>query len=465
MMRMSDSLKTLFERETQTARKHLERMPNNKLEAFDNQQRMHCARQKITWLMVLAITALLLTLRLAAAQDRSGPNKDLKPTVILISIDGFHPDYLDRYPAPTLSTLAKQGVRARWMTPVYPSLTFPNHYSIATGLYPDNHGIVGNNIYDPEFKHTFSLSKREEVQNGRWWLGEPIWVTAEKQGQRAAAFFFPGTEAEIGGKRPSHWKTYDEKILNSERIDTALSWLDLPSPERPTLILTYFGDVDHAGHESGPDSGGVKQAVAEVDRALGRLVDGLKARGLFERVNIIIVSDHGMARINPSQVVLLDNYFDLKQAEAVVWNSGSVNIFPKPGEERAIYSALKAKAPPHVTVYRKQEAPARFHYGRSRRIGDIVVMADEGWSIVGRERYRAPARAANGGVIYGGAHGYDNQIESMRAIFVAHGPAFKQSQIVEPFENVDVYNVMAKILGLKPASNDGGYATAKAVLR
>jgi len=415
--------------------------------------------------MVLAIIALVLTLRFAPSQDRGRSEKDLKPTVILISIDGFHPSYLDRYPAPTLSMLASQGVRARWMTPVYPTLTFPNHYSIATGLYPDNHGIVGNNIYDPEFKQTFSLSKREEVQNGRWWLGEPIWVTAEKQGQRASAFFFPGTEAEIGGKRPRNWKTYDEKITNSERVDAVLSWLDLPGPERPTLTLTYFGDVDHAGHESGPESDGVRLAVAEVDKALTRLVDGLKSRKLFELVNIIIVSDHGMARIDPNQVVLLDDYFDPKQAEAVAWNGCSVNIFPKPGAEQDIYSALKSKAPPQVTVYRKQDAPAPFHYGRSRRIGDVVVMADEGWTIVSRERYRAPARAADGGVIYRGAHGYDNRLESMRAIFVAHGPAFKQALVVEPFESVDVYNVMSEILGLKPASNDGGYAAAKAVLR
>jgi predicted AlkP superfamily pyrophosphatase or phosphodiesterase len=426
---------------------------------------MHCVRQKITLPIVLAIMALLLTLRFAPAQDSGRSEKDLKPTVILVSIDGFHPGYLNRYPAATLSMLAKQGVRAKWMTPVYPSLTFPNHYSIATGLYPDKHGIVGNNIYDPEFKQTFGLSKREEVQNGRWWLGEPIWVTAEKQGQRAAAFFFPGTEAEIGGKRPSHWRTYDGKIPNSERVDTVLSWLDLPGPQRPTLILTYFGDVDNAGHESGPNSDGVRQAVAEVDRALTRLVDGLKSRKIFERVNIIIISDHGMSRIDPSQVVMLDDYFDPKRAEAVVWNGCSVNIFPEPGMERAIYSSLKSKAPPQVTVYRKQEVPARFHYGSSTRIGDIVVMADEGWTITSRERYREPARAANGKVTYRGAHGYDNRLESMRAIFIAHGPAFKQSQVVEPFESVDVYNVMAEILRLKPASNDGSYVAARAVLR
>jgi predicted AlkP superfamily pyrophosphatase or phosphodiesterase len=424
---------------------------------------MDYVKKKITLFMVLTITALILTLGFAPPQRGSAPDKILKPTVILISIDGFHPNYLDKYSAPTLNLLARQGVRARWMTPVYPSLTFPNHYSIATGLYPDRHGIVGNNIYDPEFKQTFSLSKREEVQNGRWWLGEPIWVTAEKQGQRTAAFFFPGTEAEIGGKRLSQWKTYDDKIPNSERIDTALSWLDLPDSERPRLILTYFSDVDHAGHQSGPDSNEVRQAVADVDMALKRLVDGLKSRGIFERVNIIIVSDHGMSRIDPGQVTLLDDYFDTQQAEAVSWNGSSVNIFPKPGMEQAIYSTLKSKAPPHVTVYRRRDIPARFHYSKSGRIGAIVVMADEGWTILSRTRYRAPA--ANGGGAYRGTHGYDNRAESMRAIFVAHGPAFKQSQVVEPFENVDVYNVLAEILKLKPANNDGGDAAANAVLR
>jgi predicted AlkP superfamily pyrophosphatase or phosphodiesterase len=403
--------------------------------------------------------------RFVPAQDGNTANKDLRPTVILISIDGFHPDYLERYSAPTLSLLASRGVRAKWMTPIYPTVTFPNHYSIATGLYADKHGITGNIIHDPEFKEIFSLRKTEEVQNGRWWLGEPVWVTAEKQGQRAASFFFPGTEAEIGGKRPSFWKKFDAKIPNSERVDTVLSWLDLPASKRPTIILTYFGDVDHEAHESSPDSEGVRRAVAEVDGALSRLIDGLKSRGLFERVNLIIVSDHGMARLDPRQAVMLDDYFDTKQAEFVLWNGEMVQIFAKPGMEQAIYSTLKSKSPPHVTVYRKQDIPARFHYSKSRRIGDIVVMADEGWIAVNRENYRPPAPAANGGTSYSGTHGYDNRLESMRAIFVAHGPAFKQALVVEPFENVDVYNVMARILGLKPARNDGGQATANAVLR
>jgi predicted AlkP superfamily pyrophosphatase or phosphodiesterase len=419
--------------------------------------------------MVLTVAMALLTQLSATTQVARRPIKDLKPTIILISIDGFRADYLDKYPAPTLSKLARQGVRAKWMTPTFPTLTFPNHYSIATGLYPDNHGIVGNNIYAPEFNQTFTMSKREEVQNGRWWLGEPIWVTAEKQGQRAAAFFFPGTEAEIAGKRLSYWKTYDEKIPNFERVDTALSWLDLPIDKRPTMIILYFGDVDTAGHNGGPDSEDVKQSIAKVDESLGRLVEGLKSREVFDQVNLILVSDHGMARVDPRQAVLLDDYFDSSQAETVVWNGAMAHIFFKAGSNpemnEKIYSTLKSRAPQQVKIYRKLELPARFHYGKSARIGDIVAIADEGWTMTSRERYRAPAPTAEGAVRYRGAHGFDNQLESMRALFVAHGPAFKRGKVVEPFENVDVYNVMAKILGLNPAINDGGFATANAVLR
>jgi predicted AlkP superfamily pyrophosphatase or phosphodiesterase len=227
----------------------------------------------------------------------------------------------------------------------------------------------------------------------------------------------------------------------------------------------YFSDVDHAGHEAGPDSENVRQAIAQVDQALARLVAGLKSRGIFNRVNLIIVSDHGMARIDPSQVVVLDDYFDLSQAETVVWNSGMVHIFLKPETEQAIYEMLKSKAPPQAPVYWKQEIPPRFHYGKSRRIGDIVALADEGWMMTSRERYRPPEPTVGAVVKYRGGHGFDHQLESMRALFVARGPAFKRARVVEPFENVEVYNIMAKILRLRPASNDGGGAAAKSVLR
>ncbi|MFN0110492.1 MAG: ectonucleotide pyrophosphatase/phosphodiesterase [Blastocatellia bacterium] len=412
----------------------------------------------------LAMIALLFAANWVSAQTEPKLIKDLKPTVILISLDGFRSDYLDKYPTPTLGLLAKKGVRAKWMTPSYPSLTFPNHYAIATGLYPDHNGIVANNMYSAEFNETFSMSKRAEVENGRWWLGEPIWVTAEKQGQRSGAFFFPGTEAEIGGKRPSIWKMFDDNFPNFERVDTILSWLDKPQAERPTIITLYYSDVDHGGHDAGPNSENVKQAIDRVDQALSRLVEGLKARGIFDRINLLIVSDHGMARVDPRNVVALDDYFDSTQAHQIAWNSSMVHIFPKPGMDEAIYASLKAKAP-HVAVYRKQEIPARFHYGTSPRVGEIVVMAEEGWSLNSRDRVRPVQPSADGSVSYRGAHGFDNQLESMRAFFIGHGPAFRRGQIVEPFANVDLYNVMAKILKLKPARNDGNKATLRTLLR
>jgi predicted AlkP superfamily pyrophosphatase or phosphodiesterase len=411
------------------------------------------------------LLALWLFVSTAAAQPAPKPIKDLKPTVILVSIDGFRPDYLDKYPAPTLRLLAERGVRAKWMTPSFPSLTFPNHYTVATGLYPDHHGIVANNIYAPEFNETFSMSKREEVGNGRWWLGEPIWVTAEKQGQRAASFFFPGTEAEIAGKRPSFWKLFDDTVPNFERVATILSWLELPRAERPTMITLYFSDVDHGGHDAGPDSEEVKTAIANVDQSLSRLVEGLQARRIFERVNLIIVSDHGMARVDPRHVIVLDDYLDLSLAKQIAWNGAMVQIFPQPGQAATIYNGLKAKAPSQLAVYRKTELPTRFHYGTSPRIGDIVLQTAEGWSISSRDRFKPPQPAADGSFSSRGAHGFDNELESMRALFIAHGPAFKRARVVEPFANVDVYNVMAKILKLKPAPNDGNKATIKAVLR
>lgn len=414
--------------------------------------------------VILTVVALTCA-RPPAGRKGRPPVKDLWPTVILVSIDGFRPDYLDRYPAPVIRLIAGQGVRARWMTPCYPTLTFPNHYCMATGLYAEGHGIVGNNVYDPGFKQSFGMGKREEVWNGRWWLGEPIWVTAEKQGRRTGAFFFPGTEAEIGGRRPSYWRPYDEKVPNSERIATVLSWLDLPAAERPSLILTYFSDVDQAGHEAGPDSDVVGRAVAEADRAMGELVGGLQARRLSDQVNLIVVSDHGMATLLPGHAIALDDYFDPSLAEAVSWNGELVNIFPKPGLKEAIYSSLKSHAPPQVKIYSREEVPARFHYSTSPRIGEIVVMADEGWVVVSRGRQRLQGLAAAVGGGNRGAHGYDNQLESMRALFIARGPAFKRAEVVNPIKNVDVYNVIAKILGLEPARNQGDAAAARAVLR
>ena len=411
---------------------------------------------------VFVVAHLLLALNLPVFAQAK-PIRNLQPTVILVSLDGFRYDYLNLYRPSNLNSLAASGVRAKWMIPSFPSKTFPNHYTIATGLYPQDHGIVENNIYDPLFKAVFTLSNRREVENGRWWLGEPIWVTAEKHGQKAASIFYPGTEAEIAGTRPSFWKKYDKEMSNDARVDTLLSWLDLPRDQRPTFLALYFSDPDDAGHEFGPIASETRKAVLNVDKEIGRLIIGLKAREIFRQINLIIVSDHGMASVRLTNAILLDKLFDTNLASRIFWTREIVSIFPKAGKEEEIYQSLKRRLPPQGRVYRKAEMPARFHYSQSPRIAPLLVLPAEGWILTNRKAF-AEMQAKGETKRPKGGHGYDNQLPSMRAIFIAHGEAFKKGKVVSPFENIQVYNIMAKILGLKPAVNDGNYRAAKAVL-
>lgn len=391
------------------------------------------------------------------------PIKDLKPTVILISLDGFRYDYLDRYKPKNLNQLAKQGVRADWMIPSFPTKTFPNHYAIATGLYPENHGIIENNIYDKNFDAVFGLDKREEVQNPRWWLGEPIWVTAEKQGQIAAAFFFPGTETKIMNFQPDYWREYDGKIPNDERVDTVLSWLDLPQKKRPTIITMYFSDTDDAGHNFSPESAGTANAVAKVDADLGRLLDGLKRRKIYDSVNLIIVSDHGMATVNPNNAVFLDDYINFDDTERILWTSEITQIFPKADKENELIENLQGKIE-HADCWLKNQIPARLHYTGSPRIAPIVCSTDEGWIQTSRERHKEYAEKTDLTKPRGG-HGYDNILLSMQATFIAHGSAFRKNLRIKPFENIQVYNLMANILKLTPAPNDGDQNLSRLILK
>ncbi len=410
-------------------------------------------------LRLVFLVLLLISLNLQSAAQVKKIN-DLKPTVILISLDGFRYDYLEKYKPPNLAKLAKNGVRAKWMIPSFPTKTFPNHYSVATGLYPENHGIIENNIFD--FDTVFTLGKREEVQNSRWWLGEPIWVTAEKQGQRAGAFFFPGTEAEIAGKRPTFWKTYDGEIPNEERVDTVLSWLDMPVAQRPTIYTLYFSDVDDAGHRHTPDSIENREAVLRVDENLKRLIDGLKKRKIDKKVNLIITSDHGMATVKPENSIIMDDFYDEETIERILWTGEIVQIFPKDGYVNQINENLKSIR--NARCWLKSEIPARLHYQKSPRIAPIICSANEGWYLTSEERLEERKKRADYGKPWG-AHGYDNEYQSMQATFIAHGAAFKKGKTVEPFENIQIYNLMCKILGLTPAQNDGDLEKVKHFLR
>jgi predicted AlkP superfamily pyrophosphatase or phosphodiesterase len=389
------------------------------------------------------------------------PLKDLKPTVILISLDGFRYDYLDKFKPPTLNKLAKEGVRAKWMIPSFPTKTFPNHYTIATGLYPAHHGIVENNVYD--FGEVFTMSKRKEVQNPRWWLGEPIWVTAEKQGQISASYFFVGTETKIEGFQPQIWRAYNGTVPAEMRVDKVLSWLDFPADKRPTMITLYFSDVDDAGHAFSPDAEETKYAVQNVDGYLERLVNGLKARKIDQKVNLMIVSDHGMAPVNLRQTTFLDDHFDFELAEKILWTNEIVQIFPKAGKTDEIFAKIDDLK--HATCWKKADIPDRLHYKDGKRVAPIVCSSEEGWMTTSHKRYDEWVEDIDDLDKPRGAHGYDNRYQSMQATFIAHGTAFKRAYTAEPFENIQVYNLMCRILGLTPAKNDGNLDAVRDMLR
>lgn len=408
-----------------------------------------------------ALLSLILSLTIVVPVLGQAKIRDLKPTVILISLDGFRYDYIDKYKPPTISRLAREGVRAKWMIPSFPTKTFPNHYTIVTGLYPENHGIVENNVYD--FGEVFTMSKREEVQNPRWWWGEPIWVTAEKQGQRASSYFWPGSEAKIADTYATFWRSYNGRVPNSLRIDELLQYLDLPVEKRPRILVTYFSTTDDVGHEFGPDARETGYAVQEVDTYIERLMQGLKARGVDKKVNVILVSDHGMANYYPRQVTLLDDYFDFGDAERILWTNEIQQIFPKPGRLDAIYSKLRHL--PHTTCWKKADIPERLHYNKGRRIAPIVCLSQEGWMTTNRKWYNDWFKDLDDKDRPRGAHGYDNKYQSMMATFVAHGSGFKRRYVAEPFANIEVYNLMCKILGLTPAKNDGDLKRVQSMLR
>lgn len=409
------------------------------------------------WLVV----ALALGVAECAAGHRapaSGPAAPaLRPAVVLVSIDGLRYDYLDRYPSPNLHRLAAGGVRAP-LVPDFPTKTFPNHYAIVTGLVPAHQGVVDNTMYDPVFDAVFRLSDSAAQADPRWWGGEPIWVTAEKQGRIAASFYWPGSEAPIEGIRPHYWKHYDGRVPDSARVRQVLEWLALPPAQRPAFVTLYFSDVDHAGHDFGPQSPEVGAAVLHVDSAMGMLLDGLA--GARDPVNVIVVSDHGMSPITPDSVVALDDFLRPGWLARVTGGNPVLGLWPRSGFEDSVYLALHAKDP-HLAVWRRAEVPERFHYRGNRRIPPILAAAAAGWSVTPRRRdvVEHPER------FRGGAHGYDDTLSAMRATFLAAGPAFRSGAVAPAFRNIHIYDLIARILGLVPAPNDGSADSTAGLLR
>jgi predicted AlkP superfamily pyrophosphatase or phosphodiesterase len=395
---------------------------------------------------MVAAGALLLALIATPALAQAPP-----PLTILISIDGFRADYLQRGVTPNIAALAADGVRAVAMHPSYPSLTFPNHYTLVTGLRPDRSGIVDNNMEDPRKPGVaFSMGKADIAHDPFWWdEAEPIWVTAERAGIRTGTMFWPGADLPIRGVRPSDWKMYDKKFLANDRVDQVLAWLDHPQAERPRFVTLYFDEVDTWGHNAGPDSPQVNAALTRTDAAIGRLVAGLKARGLYERANLVLVADHGMAATSPERVTYLDA---LLPAADFHWVSSgtSMGLAPTAGHEAEVAKALLAPHP-HMTCWRKEEIPARFHYGHNPRVPPFICLAQTGWLVATQTSIKShPAKL--------GSHGYDADDPLMAALFVAHGPAFRKGAVQPAFDNVDIYPLLARLIGVAPQPNDGRVA-------
>jgi len=422
-------------------------------------------RSFLLFLLLLPITVRLSaqspsdSTQITVSGRTNGPEQLQKPYLIMISADGFRWDLADKYHATNLLALRSGGVAAEKMTPSYPSVTFPNHYSLATGLYPSHHGIVNNTFYDPKKGRGYRFNDRPAVRDSSWYGGTPIWVLAEQQQMIKGNLFWVGSEAAIDGVRPSYYYAYNEKIIPDARIQIVKRWLTLPETQRPHLILFYLSQVDHAEHLNGPESKETEEAVHYADDVIGqmtRVVDSLHLP-----VNYIFVSDHGMASIDTlhgglSRPASIDTIkFTVSGSETLqhLYAHDKKDIAP-------MYEALKKENPDGFDIFLPDETPARWHYtskdDRYGRMGDILLVTKYPRMIYLRNHKLIP-----------GEHGFDNAIPQMGATFYAWGPAFKQGLVIPAFDNVHVYPLIAHILGLSlPAEGiDGKMEVLQGVLR
>ncbi len=397
--------------------------------------------------LILLIVALLLPAGLATKEP-------VQPVTVLVGIDGFRADYLDRGHTPRLAALAKQGAHAA-MRPSFPTKTFPNHFAIVTGKRPDRNGIVGNSMIDPRRPGVmFSLGNIVQALDPFWWSeAEPVWITAEKAGLRTATMFWPGSEVAYDGRRPADWLRYDQNVTNVQRVNTLLDWLRRPAGTRPAFATLYFDTVDTQGHRFGPDSTEVNAALAEVDARIGELIDGAAKLGV--PLNLVVVADHGMRATDDSRVIQLETLID--RASYIAVETGPyAAIEPVTGTDARVAEALLGPHD-HMTCTRKEDLPERLHWGQNPRVAAIVCIAEEGWTILSG----TPAYP-----VKGGAHGYDNADPEMLAVFIAHGPAFAQGAQLPVFDNVAVAALLRAAMGLpEDADADGKLADVRAALR
>lgn len=400
---------------------------------------------RLRWL-VLVVVACVASLAGAPLSAQSA-----KPILVLISVDGFRYDYFDRAKAPNLKALAARGVRSQGLIPSFPSVTFPNHYTIVTGLVPDHHGIVANGMYDKSIGDAKFTMSSEISRDPRWWGGEPIWTTAIKQGQKSAAMFWPGSEA----VKPTYWKPFDDNVSNEDRVKQVLEWMKLPESERPTFSTLYFSETDHAGHDFGPDTPQAIEAVEHVDAAIGQLMRGMDELGLSSRTTYVVVSDHGMATTSNDRLIFLDDYLSADEIDVIEW-SPNVEINPKSSTSAAMIYAKLFDKHPALGVYKREELPKWLQYGANPRIPAIVGIAELGWVVTTHASAERTLKTAKG--FNGGAHGYDPRYRELHGLFIAAGPSIRRGVVVPEFQNIHIYNLMCYVLGLTPAPNDGDFS-------
>lgn len=392
-----------------------------------------------------------------------GPNSawaEQQHYVVLVSLDGFRWDYAKRDHAAHLLALGKQGVWAPdGMLPSYPSLTFPNHFTIVTGLYPEHHGLVANGFYDPARQARYAIYDSKAVTDGTWYSGVPLWSLAEGHGMRTACLLWPGSEAEIAGFRPTWYAHFDSKTeagaeAEQARIDDVAALLHLAAAERPHFITIYYSEPDHEGHEFGPDAQETRTAELKVDGLVGKLKAALDATGL--PIDLVVVSDHGMVKSKGGWITL-DQFADLKGIET----AGPL-LYPATEEDRVrVYNQLK-EASPQFFVYRLKNVPADLEYDQNAREGDPVVVATGPYAI----RAHAPEADKTDQPPTIGMHGFDpRKIPDMKASFFAAGPDIVVGKTVAPFENVNLYPWLAHMLGLSPSKTDGSLNILSGTLR
>lgn len=392
--------------------------------------------------------------------------QEKEPIVLLISLDGFRHDYVARFQPPNLSQFITEGSAAKGLIPSFPSKTFPNHYTIATGILPEHHGLVDNAFYEPAKDQVYTMGNRDIVQDGYWYGGTPIWVLAEQNGIKAASYFFVGTEAPVQGIRPSYYYDYDGGVPNLTRIAKVFDWLQLPEADRPRLITLYFSDMDDSGHRYGPNNDEeLKKTLFRLDHELGALFEGLKSYDL--PIHVILVSDHGMAEVKKENIILLETLTEGIQAR-VVNNGALAHLHLSNPSQKAAVAELLRKREPRITV---DDLSTTANYSDltsfPQRLGDLLIIPNEGYYLAdarGSMRYQNNVARFNTAVF--GEHGFSPSYQDMWGIFYAKGPQIKTGMALAPFQNIHIYPLICRILGLPiPSTIDGKEAVLAPLIK